>query len=268
MPNIDLVPEVYYNPSDPYHHTYDNKPLRNIIARQVAINNAVDRQAYDLGSAAGSAGSLHGRLAASLEDNGTLKTSAIDAALHSIGQHTDETDQSAFLATSDQFVRFTEREREKLELIQDEANQIDFNFETAGISDTPVEITTGTVVMADSVSTAWRYQAGKMYLDLQFSLDALHLHFYDVEPDYDTGGTQYKDYEIPTYPDFVDGSLRVYVNGTRLSEYESIYHPGDDPTADWVLNSFTSDAANGKFSLATAITSDDVIRVDFERTIS
>jgi len=268
MPNIDLVPEVYYNPTDPYHHTYDNKPLTNIIARQVAINNAVDRQAADLGGAAGSSGSLYARLAASLEDNGNLKTSAVDLALHSSEEHTDGTDQSAFLLPADEFVRFTERERERLELIQDEANLIDFNFETAGMSDTPVEVLTGTVVMADSVSTAWRYQAGKMYLDLQFSLDALHLHFYDVEPEYDITGTQYKDYKIPTYADYIDGSLRVFVNGTRISEYESLYHPGDDPTADWVLNSFTSTAASGKFSLATAITSDDVIRVDFERTIT
>lgn len=268
MPNLDLVPEVYYNPNDPYHHTYDNKPLHNIIIRQQAINSVVDRHNLEIGNAAGTAGSIYARLAASIEEDGTLRTSAIDAALHSISEHTDETDQSAFLQVSDQFIRFTEREREKLELVEDEANQIDFNFETASPSSTPVEFSSGTVVLADSLSTAWRYQAGKMYLDLQFSLSALHLHYYDIEPEYDTGGTQYKDYKIPTYPDYIDGSLKVYINGFRLSEDESVYHPGPAPDEDWTLNDFTSDASNGKFSLTNAITANDVIRIDFERSIT
>lgn len=265
MPNIDLIPDIYYQPSDPYHYIYDNKPLKNIIARQSLINGWVDRHNLDIGNAAGSAGSMTARLAVALEDDGTLKTTAVDAALHSIEEHTDTTDQSSFLEETDEFVRMTERERDKLVLVEDEANYITLSFETAGISNTPVDFLNGNTTFADSTSTAWRYQSGKMYLDLAFPTEAAHLHFYDVTPDNDDSGTLYLDYKIPTYSDFIDGTLRVYVNGVKLSEGVDVYHPGATPDDEWVLNYYTSDYSTGTFSLNEAITAYDVIKIDFDR---
>jgi hypothetical protein len=62
----------------------------------------------------------------------------------------------------------------------------------------------------------------------------------------------------------VEGSLRVYVNGVRIFENDGVYAPGplaDDP---WTLLSFTPDAINGSFVLSSAISEDDIIKVDYD----
>ena len=252
MPNIYSIPEVYYTGLMPYRHEFDNMPLRNILGRQTIINNAVDTNRNELDGAHGSASSVNARLSASLQDSGALKTSAVDAALHDIEEHTD----------SSTYVRMLSAERDKLTLIEDESNLIEFNFETAGASNTPVLFENGTVVMADSVSTAWRYQTGKMYLDLNFPLTAIHRHYYDIQP---VHVSNYKNYKVNSVSTpYMTGSLRVYINGTRLGEDEAIYVPGELPTDAWTLNKFTPTAAAGTFKLDTAITASDVIRIDFD----
>ena len=42
MPRIELIPEVLYQPQDPYHWEVDNLPLKNILRRQNLINLSVD----------------------------------------------------------------------------------------------------------------------------------------------------------------------------------------------------------------------------------
>ena len=262
MPNIDLIPESLYEGFHPYHYLFDNMPLRNILWRISMVNSTVDIDHYVLSSAIGTAGSLGARLDVSLEDSGALKSSAIDTALHSIGEHTDTADQTAFLLPGDEFVRMTERERDKLELIQDEANALTITFETASPSNTPVDFTTGQIVLADSVSTAWRWEAGKMYLDMAFPTAAAHTHFYDITPTNPSG--DFTNYFVPMA--FVSGSLRVYVNGVRLNEDDEIYHPGPTPSHAWVLNKFTVDTiVPTKFTLDEALTVGDIIKIDFDR---
>ncbi len=262
MPNIDLIPEVYYESYHPYYYLFDNMPLYNIVARIGLVNDTVTLDHLALNNAVGTAGSLSARLSTSLEDDGTLRSDAVDTSMHGIEHHTDETDQSAFLEIDDTFVRMTERERAKLDLIQDDANLLNLSFETASPSNTPVDFTNGTVVMADSVSTAWRWESGKMYLDLQFPIDAAHQHIYDVTPNNPSGDLL--TFYVPL--DYTDGSLRVFVNGSKLSEDSEIYHPGATPSSHWVLNKFTVDTINNKkFTLDNALTAHDVIKIDFDQ---
>lgn len=260
MPQIDLIPESLYQSFHPYHHLFDNMPLRNILARIGMVNDVVDIDHSVLTNCTGTAGSLDARLDASLNPDGSLQTTAVDLALHSIGEHTDTSDQSEFLESGDEFVRMTERERAKLDLIQDEANLLNIRFETASPSNTPVDFTNGTLILADSVSTAWRWEAGKMYLDLAFPVESAHTHFYDITPNNPSGDLQ--TYYVPL--DYIEGSLRVYVNGTRLSEDGEIYHPGYIPTAEWTLNKFTVDESDTTmFTLDNELNENDVIKIDF-----
>jgi hypothetical protein len=257
MPNIDTIPEVYYTGLMPYRHEFDNLPLFNILTRQSIINDAVDTNRDELRDSVGSTGSLNNRLSASLNDNGSLRTAAMDAALHSIEAHEDTVD----------YVRMTNAERDKLALIEDEANLLTLSFETASPSSTPVDFDNGEVLFSDSSSTAWRYEAGKMFLDLAFPLAAAHGHYYDVEP-ICTGICAVGDYKTfkvnAASTAYVDGSLRVYINGIRLSETDSVYVPGPTLEDLWTLNSFTSDPPAGTFVLDVAITENDIIRIDFD----
>lgn len=180
MANIDLIPEIFYESFHPYHYLFDNMPLRNILTRISMVNDTASIDHLSIANAVGTAGSLSLRLDQSLEDDGTLKVSAIDTAMHGIEFHTDETDQSAFIEVDDTFVRMTERERARLDFMQDEANLLNITFETASPSNTPVDFTNGTVIFADSVSTAWRWETGKMYLDLGFPVAAAHQHSYEA----------------------------------------------------------------------------------------
>jgi hypothetical protein len=258
MPRIDLIPECLYEPLTPYHYLYDNQPLRNILARIGMVNDAVDLDHIAIMGAAGSAGTLTNRLSVSMEDNGELKATSIDNAEHYIGMHTDDTDQSAFLTEDDTFVRMTDRERDKLLLIDDEANLLNITFEAPTPSAIPVPFTNGTLTLANSLSTSWRYQSGKMYLDLAFPIESAHQHYYDIIPDSD-------DFLIFSVPlEYIEGSLRVHINGVRLTETNEIYHP--TATQEWLLNKYTIDPLDAtKFTLDNAITSDDVIKIDYDR---
>lgn len=262
MPNIEAIPDemCLYNALDPYHVNFDNKPLQNIIARQKMINSAVDLNTDILSSAKGSTGSLTDRLDASLQDSGHLIPSAIDLALHSIEEHTDSAD----------YVRMTDLERDKLGLIADGATNISLSFETAGASSTPVDINDGTIILADSVSTSWRWTAGKIYLDMNFPMESAHTHFHDIEPANPSG--DFMTYYLPYVWD--DGtssssgsSLRVYVNGVRVSQ-DLGYVPVASSTSitSWASNKIDSeDADNKKFVLLNPLTLYDLIIVDFNR---
>src|SRR5476649_580731 len=89
MPDIDLIPEVLHQSLDPYHWYYDNLPLQNILDRISLVNYAVDNAEDILRKSVGTQGTLANRLAQSINDDGTLKTAAIDDALHNIESHSD-----------------------------------------------------------------------------------------------------------------------------------------------------------------------------------
>lgn len=266
MPNIDAIQPVYYDASYPYYVYYDNLPLRNIVTRQELINSAVDRQWDILNESIGSAGTLANRLAASLNPDGSLKTEAIDDTMHSIAYHTDGSYDDGVSVIN--YVRMQSGERAKLSLVADSATSLALQVNTPS---SIVLFEDETVELISSSTVTWGVVApNQIAAHLTFASDSLHNHLYDqtpvhdnlIEPDYQT----YKINSLAT--PFISGSLRVYINGMRLSETGYVYAPSaSGPTEDWTLLSYTPDAENGMFTLSTNITSIDVIRIDYDTQI-
>jgi hypothetical protein len=258
MPRIDLVPEVYQDGEHVYHYHFDNLPLRNIITRQQIINIAVDQQAAILREAKGDANSLYARLNVALEQDGTLKLSAVDETLHNIGSHTDGEYEGV------SYVRMTEAERDKLELIADEAKNITITAESTNIDSGEIELVDSTTIEVELVSPR------TIKFHTTFGTNSLRLHYYDVEPtpaDEDPDYINYKTTEVST--PFVEDSLKIFVNGIRLTESADVLVYGPDgPSEDWVALSYTPDADAGTFELSRAIDSDDIIRIDFDTEVS
>ena len=267
MPNIDLIPEVYYHTLDPYYVYYDNLPLSNIIQRQELINNAVDNNRDILTDAIGTQGTLSNRLDRSLEEDGSLKTSAINDAEHSIAYHTDGAYNDGVSII--EYVRMLSSERSKISLVADEATSLGLLIETPS---TTVLFEDTTVEVIPSPTVTWGITApNKLQANLTFPTTALHNHYYDLDPvHYVLASPDYKTYKVNTLASvYNDGSLRVYINGIRLSEGNSVYvPPADGPDGDWTLTSFTSTAASGIFLLSRSITASDIIKIDFNLPLS
>jgi hypothetical protein len=67
---------------------------------------------------------------------------------------------------------------------------------------------------------------------------------------------------------YIDGSLRIFVNGVRLTETEELFVPGALPESDLILITFTPSPAEGTFALSTNLFPDDQIRIDFDVELS
>lgn len=258
MPNLDNIPVPLYQPEDPYHYEYDNKPIEGLIERVARVNDAVDINSNILRGSIGSAGTLSNRLAQSLEDSGELKVEAVDSVMHHIANHTD----------GDGYVRMTDDERDKLSLIASEATNLVIDIEV--ISNT-VTIDEGVLTFAPSDSVTWRYTNSKLYADMAFPVEAAHEHHYDITPVAQNLITpDYKNYKTTSVnTPYVSGSLRVYVNGVRVpKDPDEVYIPGSTPSESWVQNSVVEDDPDvGEFSLTTAITSSDLIKIDFDQSL-
>jgi hypothetical protein len=254
MPNIDFIPDVFYDGEFPYNVYFDNLPLKNIVIRQGIINAAVDSQNAKLLEAQGTAGSLAARLDESLDSDGTLSVAAIDDALHNIGAHTDGTYDSV------DYVRMKLEERTKLENINDDATSFALEINSTVLDNTTVHFLDSDTITGELIGPS------SIKLHTAFSTDSLRIRFYDVEP----STSDYINYDATGISDpYVSGSLRVYVNGIRLSSSANVLvYPGSDgPTGTWTALSYTEDADNGLFVLSRAITGDDIIRIDFDQNI-
>jgi hypothetical protein len=255
MPRIELIDPVYYAPSDPYHWEIDNVPLKNIIQRQNLINFALDNALEQMRDAIGTQGSVANRLNQSLNANGSLKTSAVDEALHSIEEHED----------TDDFVRMTKLQSDKLDLIASEATNLEIGVSSDGSAFLTFD--GGVLKLMPSDTVTPRIDApNELRFDLAFPAAAAHRHFYGLTPVHvvplDPDYINYKVTSVST--PYIDESLRIYINGVRIFEEDDVYVPGnlvDDP---WTLLSFTSDATGGTFALSTAISDNDIIKIDFD----
>lgn len=262
MPNINSVPEVLYEPNQPYHYYYDNLPLRNILTRIGLINIQVDTNADMIRGAAGSAGSIDSRLGVSLEADGSLKKASVDSSLHGIGHHEDGEGPDGVA-----YVRMTAEERAKLALVQSESNrlllEIEDQFPTIG---SYVEFTDGTLRLSNSSTIFFDFEAPNVLkAHSTFPPDVAHRHYYDRNPVAAVSPADYKNYNTTTLSTpYVEGSLRVYVNGVRLSDAAV-------PVPNLTGSSFTptfieyKDASTGSFRLNRAITGADTIRIDFDQ---
>ncbi len=258
MPRIELIPEVYYAPEQPYHWEYDNLPLKNIIQRQNLINLALDDVIMEMRDAIGTQGSVANRLNQSINANGSLKQSAIDEALHSIESHTDGT----------AYVRMTKEQSDKLDLIADEATDLSLQIDTDGSSS--VAFTSGAVIIEGSDTVTPSLTApNKLKFNLAFPASAAHRHFYGLTPVHaDQVTPDYLNYKVNTSASsYIEGSLRVYINGVRVFEDDEVYAPGALVDDSWTLMSFTPNHENGTFQLSQALSDDDIIKIDFDLSL-
>ena len=248
MPNINLIPEVLYQAMMPYHVDYDNLPLRTILEREEIINDAVDINSQMMREAIGTQGTLSNRLRKSLNDDGTLKSSAIDSALHSVEDHTDNTT----------YVRMLGTERDKLALIADEASALSLKIRTVS---TDILFVDEIVEIEPTDTITWEVVApNKLKAHMAFPSAAVHRHYYNLTP----VSTDYKNYKTTSLSTvFTADSLVVFINGVRIYSNDSVYVP-DSLVHTWALTYFTPSPTAGTFVLNRTITSDDVIRIDFD----
>lgn len=259
MPRIELIPEVLYGPLDPIHWEIDNLPLKAILRRQNLINLSLDNVLAQMRDAIGTQGSLANRLNQSIEQNGDLKTSAIDQAMHSIEEHED----------TDLYVRMTRAESDKLATVADDATDVSLEIFTDEVNF--IEFNTGVLQLKPSSTLTPSFEAPNVLkFNLNFPSSAAHEHYYSltptdvnqVEPDLMNFAT------TSTNTAFIEGSLRVYVNGVRIFEDQEVYVPGAMVEDAWTLLSFTANPTAGTFELSTAINSDDIIKIDFDVSLA
>jgi hypothetical protein len=254
MPRIELIPEVLYTANDPIHWEFDNLPLRAILDRQGLINNALDNVLEELRDAIGSQGSVANRLNQSINGDGTLKKSAVDATMHTMDDHTD----------TDDYVRMTKAQSDKLDEIADDATDVTVTVYTESGA---VEFTTGNIEIHASDTVEPTVDSPNIVkFNMVFPAEAAHQHYYGLVPVHDNIVTpDYINYKVTSgATPFVEGSLRIYINGVRIFSDAEVYAPGVSVNDPWTLLSFTEDPDNGLFELSSAITEDDVIRIDFD----
>ena len=113
----------------------------------------------------------------------------------------------------------------------------------------------------------WEVDApNKIKANLGFPIEAAHRHFYD-QPAIPSNQMQpyYQNYSVnsETTP-YIAGSLRVFLNGIRLSAVHGVYAPGSLVNDAWTLLSYTEDAVGGAFTLSTPVSQEDVVRIDYD----
>jgi hypothetical protein len=252
MPHLNNIPEVLYDANQPYHYHYDNLPLRNILQRIDLVNIQVDTNTDILRGSGGSAGSLSERLEVSLEESGRLKKSAVDFCEHSIGAHAD----------TNEFVRMTIEERARLASMDNSANKLYLDVAGSVFS-------SGTLVFEDS-DTAYfdSPSSNRIRVNVDFPLDTAHRHYYEVDPFLDIGSSSSSmNYKTTiTGKPFAEGSLRVYVNGVRLSSSSMM------PVAVWDGSSWrntyvaSQNPVAGTFSLNRVLGGTEFIFIDFDES--
>jgi hypothetical protein len=252
VPDIEQIPVPLYDPNDVYHHITDNRPLRGLIDRQEVINSSVDDNAQILRETSGTQGTLANRLSQSIEADGSLKKSAIDQAEHSIAAHED----------NETYVRMLATERSKLALVASGATALKLLIGETTFDDQTVEL-------IDTDTVSWSIQGNGLKADLSFPASAAHSHFYDITP-VQVNQNNYAEWKTTSVATpFIEGSLRVYINGVRISESDSVYVPNfAGPPSQWNLTTVTPDHSEGTFELSREISADDVIRIDFDTSLA
>jgi hypothetical protein len=243
-----------YAPNDPYFWEVDNIPITNLVRRENLINMALDNVIEEMRDAIGDQGSMANRLNQSLDQDGSLKTTAVDEALHSIEEHTD----------SEDYVRMTAAQAAKLDLVDDLATslylQVDIGSDEYEFKSGPVKFIPSSTVTFSLV------ESNQIQCNMAFPVDAAHRHFYNVTPvSVNLVTPDYINYQVDSYATpYVEDTLRVYVNGMRLNPDVAIYVPGYDDVNSWTLLSYTPDYENGTFAFSAAIAESDIVSIDYD----
>lgn len=262
MPQINSIPEVLYQPNQPYHYIYDNLPLRNILTRIGLVNSQVDTTADLIRGLAGTAGTPAARLGNSLNQDGSLKAASVDDSMHNIGMHEDGLGEDGV-----SYVRMTEEERAKLDQIQSEANrllvEVEDQYPTMG---NYVTMTDGVLRLRGSSSIFFDFEApDTVRAHSMFPPQAAHRHNYGLEPVHQNLSSPDRiNYRTTSYSTpYAAESLRVYVNGVRLFR-TGVPVPNVSGTSFTSTYVSSESSAGGVFSLNRALSSNDVIRIDFD----
>jgi len=277
MPDLNALPVPQYNSAQPYHWEYDNLPLKTLANRDELINGVVDTHSEILRNCAGTVGTLANRLNQSVEEDGNLKTTAVDDTSHNIAKHEDGSKTVSGSELSDYnnlgyigvvnpvpFVRMLEAERDKLSLVADEATNIVINVNTPSLIYTFGDgINTLDLIESDSIG--WTFEGpNSVKPEIKFSIAFAHRHYYNLDPI----TSDYQNYQVNMVSTpYMEDSLRVYINGVRLNSVYNVYVPNSDVTS-WIANRFTPDHLTGTFTLLTAITSSDIITIDFDVAVT
>ena len=258
MPRIELIPEVYYAPNDPIHWEIDNLPLKNIIQRQNLINLSLDDVLEEMRDAIGTQGSMANRLNQSINADGSLKASSINNALHSIESHGD----------SDDYVRMTKDQSDKLDLISDEATSLAMQVDQDGSA--TIEFDSGVVIFEGSDTiTPSITSPNKIKFNMAFPASAAHRHYYGLLPVHADGTPDFINYKATSVSTvYIEDSLQVYINGVRIFDNGAVYVPGPLVDDAWTLMYYTPSHAAGTFVLSSALSEDDIIRIDFDILLS
>jgi|LakMenE01Jun11ns_1017448.scaffolds.fasta_scaffold9957271_6 hypothetical protein len=257
MPDISIISVPSYQPLQPYYYQVDNLPINALVQRDDIINSAVDTNTAILESAIGNTGTLAARLDQSLEQNGNLKSNKINEALHNIGAHEDG------MYNGTDYVRMELSERQKLELISDEATNLTIQVDQ--ISKT-VFFNNGPIVFKNSTTISFNVtEPNIISAEVAVGLQNAHRHFYGVEPPSANLSPDYTNYITGLNVPFEVGSLRVYINGVRIyNDGSLIYVPTPLATNSYQLNGYIENDLRTGFTLDNAITSIDIIRIDFD----
>ncbi len=246
MPEISTTPVDLFTSNDPYHYHVDNRPLEGLEDRVYIVNAQVDVHDEVLTSAMGTTGTLANRINTSLNSDGTIKTSAIDNALHNIASHVD----------ADGFVRMTDAERAKLNLIEAGATNLNIAVETLSTPLLWPEVG-NTISMRNSDTISWRYISTGVYADSVLGSTNQVIHRYDQDPIFDSTGVNLINYTVPE--EFKSGTLRVFVNGKRITD-----------SVDLLIDGYyyeEVDSSLGTFQLKNTIIEPNVIRIDYDKPI-
>lgn len=275
MPDISKIPEVLYQGLQPYHVHYDNLPLTNILTRIDLVNNQVNINSDILRGANGTVGSLNNRLSVGINDNGTLKYSAVNNALHNIGYHTDGEYDGV------EYVRMKSEERDKLSLIDSEANKLYIEIEDSvpmsaisSISYTPsyVTVSTGTLRFKSTDTVKFDFESPDVIKARSvFPISSAHQHHYGLKPAHQTPSSpDYQNFKTTSVnTPFMSGTLRVYVNGIRILDTTPTLVPAYSDISTWTETFISSsNELNGNFTLNRALSSNDLIIIDFDEDLS
>lgn len=269
MPEINKIPEVLYEANQPYHFHYDNLPLKNILKRIDLVNAQVDINSDILRGCSGSVGTLSNRLSVSINDDGSLKNDAIDESNHNIAYHTDGSKVVDGVNTD--YVVMKKSERDKLDLIESEANRIEIQIEDSlydDISLGPINLSTGVVKFESSNSVLFDFEAPNIIkAHSAFAPEAAHKHHYSIVPGHlNASIPDFKSYI--TYVPFMEGSLRVYVNGIRLGENEVAVPEYNDFSVSTLTKIESIVPENGTFILNRSLSENDVVTIDFDELLT
>jgi hypothetical protein len=153
-------------------------------------------------------------------------------------------------------------EREKLALIANEAKNVTLQVDL--ISEV-VFFDNGPIIFENSSTISFTVnQPNRISADVTVGLQNAHRHFYQITPLSKNLTNDYINFITGLNVPYTQGSLRVYVNGTRLFSDISIYYAPPVPTRIWLENKFTETVDGLGFYFDNQIKADDIIRIDFD----